>query len=88
MARKLKQMEEEAEKAAKEAAARRRVADAANAAEAEQAIAAWQAAHIKASDAQKKNNVASYSQVPYLLMLLVLLVRPYGIFGTEEIRRV
>lgn len=26
--------------------------------------------------------------VPYLLMLLVLLVRPYGIFGTEEIRRV
>lgn len=26
--------------------------------------------------------------VPYLLMMLVLLVRPYGIFGTEEIRRV
>jgi branched-chain amino acid transport system permease protein len=26
--------------------------------------------------------------VPYLLMLLVLVVRPYGIFGTEEIRRV
>lgn len=26
--------------------------------------------------------------VPYLIMLLVLLVRPYGIFGTEEIRRV
>lgn len=26
--------------------------------------------------------------VPYLLMLLVLLVRPHGIFGTEEIRRV
>ena len=26
--------------------------------------------------------------VPYLLMLLVLIVRPYGIFGTEEIRRV
>ncbi len=26
--------------------------------------------------------------VPYLLMLLVLLVRPYGLFGTEEIRRV
>lgn len=26
--------------------------------------------------------------VPYLLMLVVLLVRPYGIFGTEEIRRV
>jgi branched-chain amino acid transport system permease protein len=26
--------------------------------------------------------------VPYLLMLIVLLVRPYGLFGTEEIRRV
>jgi len=26
--------------------------------------------------------------VPYLLMLVVLLIRPYGIFGTEEIRRV
>jgi branched-chain amino acid transport system permease protein len=26
--------------------------------------------------------------VPYVLMLLVLVVRPYGIFGTEEIRRV
>lgn len=26
--------------------------------------------------------------VPYLLMLVVLLVRPYGLFGTEEIRRV
>jgi len=26
--------------------------------------------------------------VPYLLMLLILVVRPYGIFGTEEIRRV
>jgi branched-chain amino acid transport system permease protein len=26
--------------------------------------------------------------VPYLLMLLVLLVKPYGLFGTEEIRRV
>ncbi|MFZ0015023.1 MAG: branched-chain amino acid ABC transporter permease [Acidimicrobiia bacterium] len=26
--------------------------------------------------------------VPYLIMLLVLLVRPYGLFGTEEIRRV
>lgn len=26
--------------------------------------------------------------VPYLLMLLVLVIRPYGIFGTEEIRRV
>jgi branched-chain amino acid transport system permease protein len=26
--------------------------------------------------------------VPYLLMLLVLLIRPYGLFGTEEIRRV
>jgi len=26
--------------------------------------------------------------VPYLAMFLVLLVRPYGIFGTEEIRRV
>ncbi len=26
--------------------------------------------------------------VPYLLMMLVLLIRPYGLFGTEEIRRV
>jgi len=26
--------------------------------------------------------------VPWLLMMLVLLVRPYGIFGTEEVRRV
>ncbi|MFQ5967880.1 MAG: branched-chain amino acid ABC transporter permease [Acidimicrobiia bacterium] len=26
--------------------------------------------------------------VPYLLMLVVLFIRPYGIFGTEEIRRV
>ena len=26
--------------------------------------------------------------VPYLLMLLVLFVRPHGIFGTEEVRRV
>lgn len=26
--------------------------------------------------------------VPYVVMLLVLLVRPYGLFGTEEIRRV
>ncbi len=26
--------------------------------------------------------------VPYILMLLVLLVKPYGLFGTEEIRRV
>lgn len=26
--------------------------------------------------------------VPYLLMLVFLLVRPYGLFGTEEIRRV
>ncbi|MDQ3311629.1 MAG: branched-chain amino acid ABC transporter permease [Actinomycetota bacterium] len=26
--------------------------------------------------------------VPYLVMLLVLFVRPYGLFGTEEIRRV
>lgn len=26
--------------------------------------------------------------VPYLVMLLVLLVRPYGLFGTKEIRRV
>lgn len=25
---------------------------------------------------------------PYLLMLLVLFVRPYGLFGTEEVRRV
>jgi branched-chain amino acid transport system permease protein len=26
--------------------------------------------------------------VPYLVMLIVLLVKPYGLFGTEEIRRV
>ncbi|MDJ0924832.1 MAG: branched-chain amino acid ABC transporter permease [Acidimicrobiia bacterium] len=26
--------------------------------------------------------------VPYLVMMVVLLVRPYGLFGTEEIRRV
>lgn len=26
--------------------------------------------------------------VPYLVMLIILLIRPYGIFGTEEIRRV
>jgi len=26
--------------------------------------------------------------VPYIVMLLVLLIRPYGLFGTEEIRRV
>ncbi len=26
--------------------------------------------------------------VPYIVMLVVLLVRPYGLFGTEEIRRV
>ncbi len=26
--------------------------------------------------------------VPYLLMLIVLIVRPYGLFGTEEVRRV
>ncbi len=26
--------------------------------------------------------------VPYVVMLLVLLIRPYGLFGTEEIRRV
>ena len=26
--------------------------------------------------------------VPYLVMLLVLLVRPYGLFGTPEVQRV
>jgi branched-subunit amino acid ABC-type transport system permease component len=26
--------------------------------------------------------------VPWLAMMLVLLVKPYGLFGTEEIRRV
>jgi branched-chain amino acid transport system permease protein len=26
--------------------------------------------------------------VPYILMLLVLLIRPHGLFGTEEVRRV
>jgi branched-chain amino acid transport system permease protein len=32
---------------------------------------------------------AGYStNVPYLVMLIVLLVKPYGLFGTEEIRRV
>ncbi len=30
-----------------------------------------------------------FSQVvPYLVMFVVLLVRPYGLFGTEEIERV
>lgn len=32
---------------------------------------------------------AGYSQIiPYLVMLIGLLVRPYGIFGTKEVRRV
>lgn len=32
---------------------------------------------------------AGYSTiVPYLVMLIVLLVKPYGLFGTAEIRRV
>jgi branched-chain amino acid transport system permease protein len=32
---------------------------------------------------------ANFDQVvPYLVMLVVLLVRPYGIFGTEEVERV
>ena len=26
--------------------------------------------------------------VPYLIMIVVLLVRPYGIFGTREVQRV
>jgi len=26
--------------------------------------------------------------VPYIVMLIVLFIRPYGLFGTEEIRRV
>jgi len=26
--------------------------------------------------------------IGYIIMLIVLLVRPYGIFGTEEVRRV
>ncbi|MEZ5340341.1 MAG: branched-chain amino acid ABC transporter permease [Acidimicrobiales bacterium] len=37
------------------------------------------------------NNVlgSGYSTiVPYLVMLVVLIVKPYGLFGTEEIRRV
>jgi branched-chain amino acid transport system permease protein len=25
---------------------------------------------------------------PYLVMILILLVRPYGLFGTKEVRRV
>jgi branched-chain amino acid transport system permease protein len=32
---------------------------------------------------------ANFDQVvPYLVMLLVLLVRPYGLFGTREVERV
>ncbi|MBT8213231.1 MAG: branched-chain amino acid ABC transporter permease, partial [Acidimicrobiia bacterium] len=31
----------------------------------------------------------NFSQVvPYVVMLLVLLVRPYGLFGTKEVERV
>ena len=26
--------------------------------------------------------------VPYLIMFLILLVRPYGLFGTREVQRV
>jgi branched-subunit amino acid ABC-type transport system permease component len=26
--------------------------------------------------------------VPYLLMVLVLLVRPYGLFGTPQLRKI
>ena len=26
--------------------------------------------------------------MPYLVMILILLVRPYGLFGTKEVRRV
>jgi branched-chain amino acid transport system permease protein len=26
--------------------------------------------------------------VPYIVMILILLVRPYGLFGTKEVRRV
>ncbi len=26
--------------------------------------------------------------LPYFIMMIVLLIRPYGLFGTEEIRRV
>jgi branched-subunit amino acid ABC-type transport system permease component len=26
--------------------------------------------------------------VPYLIMLVILLVRPFGLFGTPEVRRV
>ena len=26
--------------------------------------------------------------MPYLVMVLILLVRPYGLFGTREVRRV
>ena len=26
--------------------------------------------------------------VPYLIMVIVLLIRPYGIFGTREVQRV
>ena len=32
------------------------------------------------------NNAAAVA--PYVVMLLVLLVRPYGLFGTPEVRRV
>jgi branched-chain amino acid transport system permease protein len=32
---------------------------------------------------------ANFAQVvPYVVMLLVLLVRPYGLFGTREVERV
>lgn len=32
---------------------------------------------------------ASFERVsPYLVMILILLVRPYGLFGTREVRRV
>jgi branched-chain amino acid transport system permease protein len=32
---------------------------------------------------------ANFDQVvPYIVMLLVLLIRPYGLFGTREVERV
>ena len=31
---------------------------------------------------------ASNAVMPYLVMIVILLVRPYGLFGTQEVRRV
>ncbi len=44
-----------------------------------QAIDAWRTAHTKAINAKKKTAVAPYSQVPYLLLFMVLLAVFFGI---------